>query len=209
MQSLTEEIQSFSRTRLRKQCTRVTSLSGRRIIETWKGSTITVVEDPVPPESMLGYVPDTSWDLQVGVVKPFLLLGSQDAAHDFSTLKKHKVSHILNVAFGVENAFLDLFIYKTVSILDHPDTDLLLYIQECCDFIQQARNEKSVVLVHCNAGVSRAPAVVIGYLMSCDGQSFDDALALVKSARPASSPNLGFLEQLRNYKSSMMNGSTH
>uniref|UniRef100_A0A3B4Y5Z6 Uncharacterized protein n=1 Tax=Seriola lalandi dorsalis TaxID=1841481 RepID=A0A3B4Y5Z6_SERLL len=46
MQSLTEEIQSFSRTRLRKQCTRVTSLSGRRIIETWKGSTITVVEDP-------------------------------------------------------------------------------------------------------------------------------------------------------------------
>ncbi|XP_023249060.1 dual specificity protein phosphatase 19-like, partial [Seriola lalandi dorsalis] len=74
MQSLTEEIQSFSRTRLRKQCTRVTSLSGRRIIETWKGSTITVVEDPAPPEKMLGYVPDTSWDLQVGVVKPYLLL---------------------------------------------------------------------------------------------------------------------------------------
>ncbi|KAM6934814.1 dual specificity protein phosphatase 19 [Xenentodon cancila] len=209
MQSLTEEIQSFSRTRLRKQCTRVTSLSGRRIIETWKGSTITVVEDPVPPERILGYVPDTSWDLQVGVVKPFLLLGSQDAAHDFSTLRKHQVSHILNVAFGVENAFLDLFIYKTVSILDHPDADLLLYIQECCDFIQQARNEKGVVLVHCNAGVSRAPAVVIGYLMSCDGQSFDDAIALVKSARPASSPNLGFLEQLRNYKPAVMNGSTH
>ncbi|MED6256969.1 hypothetical protein ATANTOWER_004406 [Ataeniobius toweri] len=92
MQSLTREIQSFSRTRLRKQCTRVTSLSGRRIIETWKGSTITVVEDPVPPEKMLGYVPDTSWDLQVGIVKPFLLLGSQDAAHDFGILRKHKVS---------------------------------------------------------------------------------------------------------------------
>lgn len=75
MQSLTEEIQSFSRTRLRKQCTRVTSLSGRRIIETWKGSTITVVEDPAPPEKTLGYVPDTSWDLQVGIVKPYLLLG--------------------------------------------------------------------------------------------------------------------------------------
>ncbi|KAA8588399.1 hypothetical protein FQN60_001593 [Etheostoma spectabile] len=51
------------------------------------------------------------------------------------------VSHILNVAFGVENAFPDLFIYKTVSILDHPDADLLLHIQDCCDFIQQARNE--------------------------------------------------------------------
>lgn len=75
MQSLTEEIQSFSRTRLRKQCTHVTSLSGRRIIETWKGSTITVVEDPTPPESMVGYVPDTCWDVQVGTVMPYLLLG--------------------------------------------------------------------------------------------------------------------------------------
>ncbi|KAK9537345.1 hypothetical protein VZT92_004972 [Zoarces viviparus] len=209
MQSLTEEIQSFSRTRLRKQCTRVTSLSGRRIIETWKGSTITVVEDPAPPEKMLGYVPDTSWDLQVGIVKPYLLLGSQDAAHDFGTLKNHKVSHILNVAFGVENAFPDLFIYKTVSILDHPDADVLLHIQECCDFIQQARSEKGAVLVHCNAGVSRAPAVVIGYLMSREGQSFDAALSLVKSARAASSPNPGFLEQLRGYKTPMINGSKH
>uniref|UniRef100_A0A3Q3FAV9 Dual specificity phosphatase 19a n=1 Tax=Labrus bergylta TaxID=56723 RepID=A0A3Q3FAV9_9LABR len=193
MQSLTEEIQSFPRTRLRKQCTRVTSLSGRRIIETWKGSTITVVEDPVPPETMLGYIPDTSWDVQVGIVKPFLLLGSQDAAHDFSTLRKHKVSHILNVAFGVENVFPDLFIYRTVSIMDHPDADILLHM----------KTAKGVVLVHCNAGVSRAPAVVIGCLMSCEGLSFDAALSLVKSARPASSPNPGFLEQLRKYKTPM------
>ncbi|XP_028292533.1 dual specificity protein phosphatase 19-like [Gouania willdenowi] len=205
MQSLKKEIQSFSRTRLRKQCTRVTSLSGKRIIETWKGSSITVVEESVPAEKMLGYVPDTSWDLQIGIIKPFLLLGSQDAAHDFSTLRKHKVSHILNVAFGVENVFPDLFVYKTVSILDQPDVNLMLHIKECSDFIQQAHSEKGVVLVHCNTGVSRAPAVVIGYLMSCDGQSFDTALSLVQSTRPASSPNPGFMEQLRLYKT--QNGS--
>ncbi|XP_061917408.1 dual specificity protein phosphatase 19-like isoform X2 [Entelurus aequoreus] len=144
MQSLAEEIQSFSRTRLKRQCTRVTSLSGRRIIETWKGSMMTVVDDPAAPEKMLGYVPDASWDLQVGVVKPYLLLGSQDAAHDFSTLRRHKVSHILNVAFGVENVFPDLFVYKTVSILDQPDTDLVPHLQECCDFILQARAEGSL-----------------------------------------------------------------
>ncbi len=69
--------------------------------------------------------------------------------------------------------------------------------------------QKGVVLVHCNAGVSRAPAVVIGYLMSCDGQSFDASLSLVKSARPASSPNPGFLEQLRSYKMPTINGSKH
>lgn len=66
-----------------------------------------------------------------------------------------------------------------------------------------------MVLVHCNAGVSRAPAVVVGYLMSCDGQAFGDALSLVKSARAASSPNPGFLQQLSSFKTQTMNGSKH
>uniref|UniRef100_A0A6Q2ZA63 Dual specificity protein phosphatase 19a n=1 Tax=Esox lucius TaxID=8010 RepID=A0A6Q2ZA63_ESOLU len=198
MQSLAQEIKTFSKTNLRKQCTRVTTLSGRRIIETWKGSTIHVVEDKTQPETTCGYVQDTSWDLQVGVIKPYLLLGSQDAAHDFGTLRKYKVSHVLNVAYGVENAFPDLFIYKTLSILDVPDTDITSYFHECFKFIDQAN--KGVVLVHCNSGVSRSASVVIGYLMSRDGKLFDNALALVKSARPATCPNPGFLEQLKGFK---------
>ncbi|XP_055007862.1 dual specificity protein phosphatase 19 isoform X2 [Boleophthalmus pectinirostris] len=158
MQSLAQEIQSFSRARLKRQCTRVTCLSGRRVIETWKGSSITVEEEPTVAGPALGYVPDTSWDLQVGAVTSYLLLGSQDAAHDFSTLQKHK---------------------------------------------------KGVVLVHCNTGVSRAPAVVIGYLMSCDGMSFEDALSLVRTARPNSAPNPGFMEQLQKYQSPAVNGGLH
>ncbi|XP_057707575.1 dual specificity protein phosphatase 19 isoform X2 [Corythoichthys intestinalis] len=144
MQSLAEEIQSFSRARLRRRCTRVTSLSGRRVVETWKGPAVTAAEEeeePASPETTPGYVPDTSWDLQVGVLKPHLLLGSQDAAHDFATLRKHQVSHILNVASGVENAFPDLFVYKTQSIPERPDALLLPHLDECCRFIQQARRE--------------------------------------------------------------------
>ncbi|XP_030641601.1 dual specificity protein phosphatase 19 [Chanos chanos] len=200
MQSLAQEIKSFSKTNLRKQCTRVTTLSGRRIIETWKGSTVHVVEDTVQSGTACGYVQDNSWDLQVGFVKPYLLLGSQDAAHDFGTLRKYKVTHILNVAYGVENAFPELFIYKTLSILDLPDTDILSYLQECSEFIDQAKAEKGIVLVHCNTGVSRSASVVIGYLMSRDGRGFDDACAVVKSARPASCPNPGFLQQLKNFR---------
>uniref|UniRef100_A0A8C7UE97 Dual specificity phosphatase 19a n=1 Tax=Oncorhynchus mykiss TaxID=8022 RepID=A0A8C7UE97_ONCMY len=185
MQSLAQEIKTFSKTNLRKQCTRMTTLSGRRIIETWKGSTIHVVEDKTQPEKACGYVQDNSWDLQVGVIKPYLILGSQDA-----------VSHILNVAYGVENAFPDLFIYKTLSILDVSDTDITSYFQECSKFIDQNR----VVLVHCNSGVSRSASVVIGYLMSREGKPFDDAFALVKSAWPATCPNPGFVEQLKGFK---------
>ncbi|XP_036400673.1 dual specificity protein phosphatase 19-like [Megalops cyprinoides] len=212
MHSLAQEIKAFSKTNLRKQCTRVTTLSGRRIIETWKGSTVHVVEDTVPPGTACGYVQDNTWDLQVGLIQPHLLLASQDAAQDFGTLRKYKVSHILNVAYGVENTFPELFIYKTLSILDLPDTVITSYFQECFQFIEQAKAEKGVVLVHCNSGVSRSAAIVIGYLMSTDGRAFDDAFAAVKLARPAICPNPGFLEQLKNYKPQadvQINGVTH
>lgn len=51
------------------------------------------------------------------------------------------MSHILNVAYGVENVFPDLFIYKTVSIQENPEADLLQHLPECCHFIQRARAE--------------------------------------------------------------------
>ena len=60
--------------------------------------------------------------------------------------------------------------------------------------------QDGVVLVHCNAGVSRAAAIVIGFLMSSEEISFTSAFSLVKSARPSICPNAGFMEQLRAYQ---------
>ncbi|KAJ8403385.1 hypothetical protein AAFF_G00351570 [Aldrovandia affinis] len=200
MHSLSGEIKAFSKTNLRKQCTQVTTLSGRRIIETSDGSIVDVIDDTTQPGMGCGYVQDNSLDLQIGIIKPYLLLASQDAAQDLDTLRTFKVSHILNVAYGVENTFPDLFVYKTLNILDLPDTVITSYFQECSQFIDRAKAENGVLLVHCNAGVSRSASVVIGYLMSRDGLTFNEAFASVKSARPAICPNPGFLEQLKNYK---------
>ncbi|XP_005601681.1 dual specificity protein phosphatase 19 isoform X3 [Equus przewalskii] len=168
MHSLNQEIKAFSRNNLRKQCTRVTTLSGKKIIETWKDARIYVVEEvEASSGGGCGYVQDVSLDLQVGVIKPWLLLGSQDAAHDLDTLKKHKVK-------------------KNAS--------------ECFEFIEQVKMKDGVVLVHCNAGVSRAAAIVIGFLMNSDEISFTSAFSLVKNARPSICPNAGFMEQLRTYQ---------
>ncbi|KAF7461453.1 Hypothetical predicted protein [Marmota monax] len=62
--------------------------------------------------------------------------------------------------------------------------------------------QDGVVLVHCNAGVSRAAAIVIGFLMNSEEISFTSAFALVKNARPSICPNSGFMEQLRTYQES-------
>ncbi|XP_039349691.1 dual specificity protein phosphatase 19 [Mauremys reevesii] len=210
MHSLTQEIRSFSRKNLKKQCTRVTTLTGKRMIETWKDARMQVVEEAEPSDGFgCGYVQDLSLDLQVGVIKPWLLLGSQDAAQDLETMKKYGVTHILNVAYGVENAFPNDFIYKNISILDLPETDITSYFPECFEFIEQAKMLDGVVLVHCNAGVSRAAAIIIGFLINSEGLNFARAFSWVKNARPAICPNPGFMEQLHKYQecSKKANGS--
>ncbi|XP_029030695.1 dual specificity protein phosphatase 19-like isoform X1 [Betta splendens] len=199
MHSLGQEIQGFSRNRLKKQCTHVTTVTGRRLLERRRGDGGVEVEEVAEP-SGCGFVEDASLDLQVGVVRPFLLLASQDAAHDIDTLQRYKVSHVLNVAFGVTNLFSDQLVYKTLQILDLPDTDITSYVEECSTFIDRAREQDGVVLVHCNAGVSRSSSVVIGYLMLREGLPFDAAYSQVKQARPSIRPNPGFYQQLQSYK---------
>ncbi|EHB01058.1 Dual specificity protein phosphatase 19 [Heterocephalus glaber] len=201
MYSLCQEIQAFSREKLRKQRTRVTTVTGRKIVEARNEAGVQVVAEVEPSGAgACGFVQDLSSDLQVGVLKPWLLLGSQDAAHDLDVLKKHKVTHILNVAYGVENAFPNEFTYKSISILDLPETSILSYFPECFEFIEQAKMKDGVVLVHCNAGVSRAAAIVVGFLMNSEEISFSSAFTLVKNARPSIRPNSGFMEQLRTYQ---------
>ncbi|XP_003223962.1 dual specificity protein phosphatase 19 [Anolis carolinensis] len=202
MHSLTQEIRSFSKTNLRRQCTRVTTLTGRRLIETWKDARLQAVEvaDSKDGGAACGYVQDLSLDLQVGLLKPWLLLGSQDAAHDLDTMKKYRVTHVLNVAYGVENPFPEDFTYKSIPILDLPETDIISYFPECFEFIEEVKLKDGVVLVHCNAGVSRAATIVIGFLMHSEGLDFTSAFSLVKNARPAICPNPGFMEQLRKYQ---------
>ncbi|XP_068182910.1 dual specificity protein phosphatase 19-like [Antennarius striatus] len=199
MHSLAQEIQCFSKKRLKKQSTRVTTVTGKRLLE--RRSDEGEGEEQVELEegSGCGFVEDNSLDLQIGVVRPFLLLASQDAAHDIDTLQKHKVSHVLNVAYGVSNLFPDQLVYKTLQILDLPETDIASYLEESSSFIDQARDQDGVVLVHCNAGVSRSSSIVIGYLMLKEELSFDHAYSQVKLARPSIRPNPGFYHQLQSY----------
>lgn len=73
MHSLAQEIQGFSQNRLKKQCTRVTTVMGKTLLE--RRSDGGEVEEVEEEATGCGFVEDKSLDLQVGVVRPFLLLG--------------------------------------------------------------------------------------------------------------------------------------
>lgn len=59
----------------------------------------------------------------------------------FMCLSSHQVSHVLNVAYGITNLYPDQLVYKTLQILDLPDTDIILYLEECSSFIDHARKQ--------------------------------------------------------------------
>lgn len=79
MNSLAQEIQGFSKARLKKQVTHVTTVTGRRLLERRSdgggGGEVEQVEELMEGGGC-GFVEDKSLDLQVGVVRPFLLLGN-------------------------------------------------------------------------------------------------------------------------------------
>lgn len=62
------------------------------------------------------------------------------------------------------------------------------------------------VLVHCGAGISRAPSVVAAYLMHTLGMSSVAAIQHIQSIRSCASPNPGFRKQLLDYGRRSANG---
>ena len=62
-------------------------------------------DDQVSIGQTHGFCVDTSPDDKIHHVVDGLYISSQDGAHNFQELKDHKITHILNVATGVMNAF--------------------------------------------------------------------------------------------------------
>jgi protein-tyrosine phosphatase len=83
-------------------------------------------------------------------------------------------------------------VHLHLPLADRADADLLTWLGVANAFIDRARRDGGV-LVHCAAGVSRSAAVVMGYLMWKYGHSLQDALRIVRRARPCVRPNTGYV----------------
>ncbi|XP_054718228.1 dual specificity protein phosphatase 19-like [Uloborus diversus] len=205
--SLLSEVKSYSPSRLRQVETRVTRYGGHQELErkTDSGGFRIRSEDSDVPIRRQWFAPDYRPDLQVALILPGLLLGSQDVAKDLARLRKLGITHILNVATGVPNCFPAEMSYKRLNIRDHPSMDIKHHFEDCFRFIDSGRKQ-GWVFVHCNAGVSRAATICIGYLMSRQGMRFKDAITKVKDARPIICPNEGFIRQLKEYEEELFGG---
>ena len=74
--------------------------------------------------------------------------------------------------------------------------DLSQYFLPVIQVIDKAKQEGKQVLVHCAAGVSRSPTLVIAYIMWSQKKTRRQAYEYVSSKRPIIDPNDNFMDQL-------------
>ncbi|CAL8096450.1 unnamed protein product [Orchesella dallaii] len=152
-------------------------------------------------ETSFGFVVDEKPDFTVGLVRPWILLSSQDVPNEPQLLIRYNVTYILSLLPGFLLSKASQDIIKKHLILEVYDEEVFTLTSQLCaqafQFIEDAKQQGETVLVHCNAGISRAPSVVIAYLMQHEYLSFHKAWEEVKTARPVIKPNEGFLKQLR------------
>jgi len=134
------------------------------------------------------------------IIKPFLYLGG---IQGYSSLRTIGITHILNVASEIQ---WDTLVLSQLNIqLKHvlaDDRDMYnigLHFEESFRFIEDALNSGGKVFVHCAAGISRSPTVVIAYIMRRYNMPYPLALDYVKRLRPIVNPNNGFKRTLTQF----------
>jgi dual specificity MAP kinase phosphatase len=155
--------------------------------------------------------PEVNCDIDTAVVSeilPHVLIGNQRDAASRGSLTELGVTHVLNVTNHLPLHFeMDGLTYKRLPATDSSSQNLKQFFTEAIDFIDGAREAGGRVLVHCQAGVSRSPTIVIAYLMARSQKRLNDAFSFVKDRRPIVAPNLNFMGQLLEFEQNAIENS--
>ena len=91
--------------------------------------------------------------------------------------------------------------YLPIFLRDDPGADIINCFFQAIDFIESdyKKNNKKIFM-HCIEGISRAPAIIAGYLMWKENLKTENAIDLVKSKRNCVDINLGFIIQLHKWE---------
>lgn len=129
-----------------------------------------------------------------------LYLGNYHHAEDCQIIENLKITHILNATNCIEMRFRCIGVeYLRLGVEDLVTENISAVFNHAYDFISEALSkEGNRVLVHCAQGMSRSVTLVIMYLMKSRKIGYEEAFIIVKTYRESASPNVGFIDQLRN-----------
>jgi protein-tyrosine phosphatase len=130
----------------------------------------------------------------------WLFLGNEDDAVNEAFVDANKITRFVHVCCACKCTFEpDDPAHFRISINDSPNESIHDHFENAISFLSKVRAEDANVLVHCFAGISRSPTIVLAYLMK-NGYRFSDAFKILKTQRECINPNLHFLGSLVMYE---------
>lgn len=146
--------------------------------------------------------------LRYSQITPQLFVGPQYGKRGMAHLQKHGITHGVNLRIEFDDAEHGLALphYCHLPTIDD-DAPSMEHLQEGIAFIKQAVADEGKVYIHCAGGVGRAPTMAAAYLMST-GKTLDEALAIIRQARPFISIMPPQMKQLRRLESELFNPTT-
>lgn len=143
--------------------------------------------------------------MSVSQITATLYLSGAEAAMNKALISHRGITLIINVTpvtypehQGVE--------CLQVPVSDQPHARLCDHFDCVAERIHH--NQTGSTLVHCTAGMSRSPALVMAYLVRYKGVTLRQAHDWVRECRPYIRPNAGFWRQLLDYEKKLHGKST-
>ncbi|VDM35305.1 unnamed protein product [Hydatigera taeniaeformis] len=141
-------------------------------------------------------------DPPVSEILDFLYLGNARDSRDAQMMKERSITHVINATREQSNFFegSGKVEYLRIPVDDNSTADLMPYFKPAINFIDEAMRSGGRVLVHCQAGVSRSPSLVLAYLVAHSSLTVLEAFALVNHLRSAIGPSFHFLGQVERFR---------
>ena len=126
-----------------------------------------------------------AFGLNISLIDPLLFVGGQFRPEQWPALRALGVRAVLSLQEENEDRFVGAPPERALRLLV-PDFEppALDQLRAAVQFMGEARRDGLPVLVHCHAGVGRAPLTAAAFLMGANQLSHYDALALLRSRRP-------------------------
>lgn len=161
-------------------------------------------------------------------VLPFLMIGNLASTRSEDFITRKGVKYVLNLTDSHVDVKFPGVEYKTITLEDDDEQELLPFLDECFAFIDKARptgvnwapgavpaagsttkppHTAGKVLVNSYFGISRTSALALAYLMKTYGWTLRSAFYHLKERNPSARPNEGFVVQLLRYDQMLNNGA--
>lgn len=166
--------------------------------------------DAQSPNDQLRHYLTTQWrrafGLNVSRIDDLLFVGGQFRANQWPRLRSLGIRAVLSLQAESEDRFLgeppDRALRLLVPDFYPPTIDQL---HEAVAFIHAAHAERLPVMVHCHAGVGRAPLTAAAFLVT-RGVDVVASLDLIRTARPIIDLNQSQIDRLHEWERIIASG---